>query len=399
MTNGNRKINVLFLASWYPNRLNKFEGLFVKKHALAASMFSNVSVLYVALDPHLKQKYEVTSEIEDSILCVRVYFSKPQVRLPYFSFFFNVLRYAGSVRRGLKEIRNRTGLPDIVQVNVASRLGLAAIVLKYLKGIPYIIVEHASTYIKFKDEDTYREKVPFSDRLILSLNYRYADAAAGVSSFLARGIVKTQNLKKDVFVIPNVVTIPPVPEGKKLHSGSLSFLTIALLNKDKNIGELLNAFALVMKNHPGSELHIVGDGSERPNLESQAGRSGLLNKNIFFHGSVPNSEVGRYFNSSDIFILPSKYETFSVVTAEALAHGVPVLVTRCGGPEDFTGKEQGLIVEGFDEKSIAEGIEEIIKILNSFDPAALHEYAKELFSIEVVSEKLHNVYRKVLSGK
>lgn len=399
MFNGSRKIKVLFLASWYPNRLNKFEGLFVKKHALAASMNSEVSVLYVALDKDLKEKYDVSTETEDGILTVRVYFSKPEVRLPYFSFLFNVLRYAGSIRKGLKEIRARRGRPDIVQLNAASRLGLAAIFLKYFRRIPYIIVEHASTFIKFKDTKEYQTKVPAPERLILSLNYRFADAAAGVSSFLVRGIIKTLKFRKDIFVVPNVVDIPETPGQKVLNQKGLKLLTIALLNKDKNILELINAFSLVVKQHTDWELHIIGEGIEKQNLELQADSLGLLNKNIFFHGSVANRDLGRYFSKTDIFVLPSKYETFSVVTAEALANGVPVLVTKCGGPEDFVGTDQGLIIPGFDEKSIAGAIEQMAGKLKDYSPAALNQYAKENFSIDVVANKLYDIYRKVLKEK
>ncbi|MGE5431212.1 MAG: glycosyltransferase [Syntrophomonadaceae bacterium] len=399
MASGGRKIKVLFLASWYPSRLNKFEGLFVKKHALAASMTADVSLLYVALDRELKEKYEICAETEDGILTVRVFFSKPKSRLPYFSFLFNIFRYAGSIRKGLKEIKERKGRPDIVQLNVASRLGLAAVFLKIFKKIPYIIVEHASTYIKFKNLDEYQEKVPLMERLILSLNYRYAAAAAGVSSFLVRGILKTQKFKKDIFVVPNVVDIPGIPEERKINSSGLKFLTIALLNKDKNIQGLIDAFSLAVKRHPDAELHIIGDGVEKQNLESQAAGLELLNKSIFLHGSVPNKDLDKYFFQSDIFILPSKYETFSVVTAEALAHGLPVIITRCGGPEDFVGEDQGLRVDGFDEKSIAEAIEQMFTKWQDYDPSFLNKYAQERFSIGAVSEKLAGIYQKVLTDK
>jgi glycosyltransferase involved in cell wall biosynthesis len=399
MSDGNRKLNVLFLASWYPSKLNKVEGIFIKKHALAASVFSDVSVLYVAMDRELKKKYDVCVETEDGILTVRVFFSKPKNRLPLFSFFSNILRYAGSIRRGLKEIKARRGLPDVVQLNVASRLGLAALYLKYIKRIPYFIVEHASTFIKFKDRQEYMSRVPLAERIIIYLNYKHADAIAGVSSFLAGGISKLLKLKKNAYILPNVVNIPEADSQRGENASSLRLLTIALLNKDKNIHELISAFSHTARALKDAELHIIGDGSEKTNLEKQAESLGLLNKNIFFYGYVPNDALDKYFAICNVFILPSKYETFSVVTAEALAHGLPVLITRCGGPEDFVGEDQGIKIEGFDEDSIAGAIKLMSSRWRSYNPEFLKEYAREHFSREAVGFKLRKLYEDVLKAK
>lgn len=54
------------------------------------------------------------------------------------------------------------------------------------------------------------------------------------------------------------------------------------------------------------------------------------------------NEVAGFFCECDFFVLNSNFETFSVVTAEALAYGKPVIATRCGGPEEFVNKIMGI---------------------------------------------------------
>ena len=72
----NKKLRILFLAGWFPNRFQPYYGIFIKRHAIAVSKFCNVVVLYVRSDPNLKNKmYDIEEIQENGIFIVNLYFN------------------------------------------------------------------------------------------------------------------------------------------------------------------------------------------------------------------------------------------------------------------------------------------------------------------------------------
>lgn len=69
----NTRFKVLFLTSWYPSRIHPIAGIFIKRHAEAVSLYSDVAVLFVTADKSLKDKiYDIEYSIENNIPTVRV---------------------------------------------------------------------------------------------------------------------------------------------------------------------------------------------------------------------------------------------------------------------------------------------------------------------------------------
>ncbi len=73
----NIRFKVLFLASWYPSRIHPIAGIFIKRHAEAVSLYSDVAVLFVTADESLKDKtYDIEYSLENNIPTVRVYYKR-----------------------------------------------------------------------------------------------------------------------------------------------------------------------------------------------------------------------------------------------------------------------------------------------------------------------------------
>jgi glycosyltransferase involved in cell wall biosynthesis len=85
----------------------------------------------------------------------------------------------------------------------------------------------------------------------------------------------------------------------------------------------------VLEQHPDTIYLIVGDGGDRPRLESLAIECGVM-KNVQFAGSVPSEELPDYFRLADVFVMPSVAEGFGIVFLEAMATGMRVI----GGSKD-----------------------------------------------------------------
>jgi glycosyltransferase involved in cell wall biosynthesis len=97
---------------------------------------------------------------------------------------------------------------------------------------------------------------------------------------------------------------------------------------------------------------------------------------ITFHGMKSKQEVAEFMRQADLFVLPSLFETFSIVTAEALSTGIPVLATRCGGPEEFVNEDVGLVVPPGDEEALCKGLDYMMDNLEKFNPNKISSYAR-----------------------
>ena len=157
-------------------------------------------------------------------------------------------------------------------------------------------------------------------------------------------------LRHKIAVIPNPV--PPV--GASPLPGNKKILFVGRLESQKNVKALIEAFRLAAPKRPGWTLDIVGDGSQRPSLERQAKEAGISER-IIFHGA--QRDVDRYYQSCDIFVMPSLFEGFPNAVAEAMGHGRPCAgFASCLGVRDLIldGVTGLLAQDGFSPESLAD---------------------------------------------
>nr|WP_294941954.1 glycosyltransferase family 4 protein [uncultured Mucilaginibacter sp.] len=124
----------------------------------------------------------------------------------------------------------------------------------------------------------------------------------------------------------------------------------------KNIDGLLNAWYVVEQQHTGYELQIVGSGPEVHNLHQQKIRLGL--KTAQFIDAVDNNKLPQHFAGAEAFILPSFSETWGLVVNEAMAAGLPVLLSRTVNAANdlLIEGENGFSFDAFDTPDMASTI-------------------------------------------
>ena len=392
------RFKVLFLASWFPNRNSQVLGVFVRRKALAMTRLCNVSVLYVSADPSMRNKtFEVDCRIEDGLLIVRVYFRyflSGIIRKILYNFSFLIAHYIG-----WKRIKKEWGNPDLIHVNVIDRSGYIALILKYLKKIKYVITEHSTPDIDYLRGLTKKTKIPlkFLKKLVI-INSEYIN----VDSQASLDYYKKVGFKGNFGIIKNVVEIKPeflIPSKRYKKDNIKRAVHISILNGRKNVADIINAFDHICNklNRKELELHLIGDGEQKNQLENLADKLKLLNKNIFFHGFVNENKKLEILINSDFHILNSDEEGFSVVTAESILYGIPVIATRCGGPEDFVPKEVGILIE---RRNLKELIDAIIYMMDNsqyYVPSVLQEFGKNNFSPEIICNDTYKVYKQVIT--
>ncbi|RME13712.1 MAG: glycosyltransferase, partial [Bacteroidetes bacterium] len=140
-------------------------------------------------------------------------------------------------------------------------------------------------------------------------------------------------------------------------------------------------------------LDIYGDGVDKEHLLQMAAELGLLNRHVFFKGKFNNADVEKIYSYYHAFILLSKFETFSVVTAEALAYGLPVIITKCGAPEEYVVNElNGYLVEINNLEQTKSAIFSLIRNYSKFDATTIQNTVKVKFSKEKVIESFKHLY-------
>ncbi len=160
---------------------------------------------------------------------------------------------------------------------------------------------------------------------------------------------------------------------------------------------MLRALALLRHTRDDWRLSIAGEGPEHEALAALTGELGLADR-VTFLGYQPKPDVAALMRESDLFVLASLTETFSAATAEALASGLPVLATRCGGPEEYLTPELGRLVAADDVEALHAGLVEMLARPADFDRPALAAFARGRFSPDEVGRQIDAVYEESLGG-
>lgn len=99
-----------------------------------------------------------------------------------------------------------------------------------------------------------------------------------------------------------------------------------------------------------------------------------LTEQIFLMGLRDRKEIAKRMHESDCFVLASKLETFGVAYIEALAAGLPVIATNCGGPEEFVHKDNGILIEVNDAQGLTDAM---LKMYNESDKFDREKFQKK----------------------
>ncbi len=390
---GHHSMKVLFLASWYPNPDNPVEGLFIRRHALAVSQYCDVSVLYI----HTRGAKDKVIVSEDEGLLEIGIFRKIGSGMRHKTCDL-ILAYLQGIREGLEIVEARRGRPDILHVNVIYPAGLIALLLSFLKGYPYIITEHSTGYLI--------EDGSFSRRSILmKAAIRWAGNRAKRITTVSRKLrdaMVDAGIKNRYSIVPNVIYIASpisirrssIDEGGDIRK---RMIHISLLDdRQKNVSGILKALKVLADRRDDFRLDIVGEGPDRRNLEALAADLSLLNDKVFFHGRASDEDIALFFSRCHFFIMNSNFETFSVVTAEALAEGKPVIVTKCGGPEEFVDESCGILLDPGDFEGLVGAIDFMLDNFQAYDPETIKKRARDRFDEKKIGMIFSGIYEEII---
>ena len=220
---------------------------------------------------------------------------------------------------------------DLLHVHYAIPHASAAymakqIVAKKGRNIPFITTLHGTDITLVGRDKTYEPVVTFS--------INESDAITAVSNNLREETYKSFKITKEIEVIYNFVDVSrfnkkPIDAFRKVIASQDEKILVHASNfrKIKRVNDVVRVFEQVRKNVP-SKLLMVGDGPERPSTEDLVRELGLQD-DVRFLGK--QEQIEEIMAISDLFLLPSEYESFGLSALEAMAARVPVISTNAGG--------------------------------------------------------------------
>jgi len=390
------KVNVV--SPWYPDRSlgQVYSGAFVQKQVQALQK-SGVEVS-VEVPKIYRHPYRTVPASIDNALLSMAKLKKERVfrevgeatiipsAVPKRS---SMLQRVKSIERYLK--LKRSIIPVTSQIEHAHVALPCAAALLQIAEAPLVITEHSS-HVRHECQipevaELYREVI------------RSADIFICVSSFLQNEISELLDLEvsSSWHVIPNIVDFSLFPFKERNQYEYRSWVYVGALLESKGVTELLKVFHHYKVHHDFDvELTLVGKGPLEGWIRSYCKRNGIVDV-VKIEEPVPPEDLHLIYSESDLMVHLSPYETFGIVSLEAIANGLPVVSLRNGGSQD-TWEDVSSICGLLLDKSSS--ISEISDAINSWrsSPETLNlreasEIIRSRFSPEIVTKSLIEIYK------
>jgi glycosyltransferase involved in cell wall biosynthesis len=307
---------------------------------------------------------------------------------------YEVEPYYWSVRRAVAHLRKEFPF-DLIHAHFVYPDGVAAVRLGRSYGVPVILTEHSVWQ-------------PWMD------NYpRVRSLARWAVDHCAFQIAASRYQRNSILAVtqrPDKLRLIPIgmaeqhfrlpPDDVEADPNQLVF--VGRLQHVKGVDVLLRALPLLLARRPHLRLKLVGSSfyqhaaKEEQQLYDLVRQLGL-DEHIEFAGPQPTHAVARIMQTSTLLVLPSRRESFGSVLAEALGCGIPVVATRCGGPEDIVTERVGALAEPENPAALAAAIECVLDNRSRYQAEELSAYAHRHFAWSIVAAQTYALYQEALA--
>lgn len=374
-------LKALHITSWYPSALNQVEGIFIQEHIKSLSQKGDNTLFHFQIKKGKNPRVFVKkiSKSERQLIIVTPIFSwklNEVLHFFYLSMLFCFLR-----------VNKRY---DAVNFHIAYPMLTYFHLLRSWIKVPVFLTEHWSAYhFNFNlssEKNLNRIRNIFKNQLTLIT----------VSQALGRDIKtfsKRENL--DIKVVPNAVSDEFVTEFPSEASSSeeLIFFAAAVWKPIKKPMILLNAFNRLLKLYPNAIFNIAGPGDQVESMRDYI-MDNKLEQNVKLLGALNKEQMAYQMMNSTVFLHCSSFETFSVVCAESICSGTPVIASRIDAIAEFINSSNGILVPENEVADWYSSMKYYIDNKNSFNRDVIRDNAISKFSSNAVGEK----YISVLKG-
>lgn len=285
--------------------------------------------------------------------------------------------------------------PDLIHAHAAYPDGLAAIELGRRFGLKVVLTVHGS------DVKTLPKLGPAWKRRVQAA-LTGADGVITVSDELTQSVADAGVPAERIEQIPNGVDGELFRGQIRRRAGEQGWrlLYVGRFDPAKGLHDLLQAMALLRQHRTDITLDLIGghphSGPAAPFVEA-ANRLGLQ-QIVRFHDAIPIQQIPERLALADVFVLPSHSEGLPLSLLEALASGLPVVATRCGGPTQLVTPATGRLADIRDPAGLAQAIGSVLDEYATFDREAIRARTIGDYDYRHVAARLHAFYERVVDS-
>lgn len=399
------KKKVLAIASTFPRWKNDTTPRFV--YDLSNKLESNYDV--IALAPHHKEalKKEKLGRVDVR----RFAYFKPES--------LQKLCYNGGIIPNMKTsflARMQMPLLMITEFFAASRIikkekirlihahwilpqGLVSVFLKKLFNVPLLVTIHGSDLFPLKNV-LFKKLQHF---VVKNADFITTNTEATKNELLGR----FPECRLKIKIIPMGVNsdffrkLKVNKPAKYLKNKLLLF--VGRLSDQKGLQYLVDAMPRIVKEEPSAKLLVIGEGPYKAELEKQINRN-KINDFVGFLGSLPSSEIVKYHNYADVFVLPSLAnktgtEALGLALMEAMSSGCAVIGTNIGGiPSLIKNRHNGILVPQKDSKEMAKAVIMLLKNKKKAETIGKNasNFIRRKYSWDKIGMEFINIYKSII---
>lgn len=377
-----KTFKVLHIANWYPNIFESKEALFVKEHFIALQKFCTNELVHIKVNYSKETFFKlVTYSISDHEKAYIV-----QTKIDKWGII--ELFYLGLVLWVCFKYKINKSF-QIVNFHIAYPLLTYIKLLQKIINIPMVLTEHWTAY-------HYHFNLPKSTKKLDKIKniFHCPIPIFTVSEALANDIRSfSGNFNIYNEVVPNIVD-QHIFAYKVKKKGKITFFMVNYWRTIKKPFVIFNAFKEMLRTFPDAHLTVGGYGPLWDEMVHFV-KENNLTKNVTFLGRLSKEEVAAEMQKCLIFLHAADYETFSVVCAEALMCGTPVIVTKLPAVSEFINSKNGFLIE--DEKEWPKALVNAVQNYETFSNEEIAKAASERFSTLHVGEKYYKSLQFVLN--
>ncbi len=381
------KHNILYISGWYPTRLKPTLGNFIFKHAECACIDNNIRAIHVSIDPN--QKTRIETELTIFPFWTKTIYLQ-NCKTPIIGGLINKIRLLSTYIKEFNQLNQNDFPVDLIHANIVYPISIVAWWIKKKYNINYVISEHWTGYF---DKDPAHLNI--FQKFISKKTISNAEFILPVSIDLGEQMKRV--FKRGHFkVIPNVIDTSIFKPLTNYTSSKTHFIHISSFDDNqKNIKGIIRAIKKLQEMHLDFEFTFVSDGLLNPMIDYAVKTEILLNQ-VKFTNQKSTQEIAQILQKSSCLVMFSNYETFSIVIAEALACGIPIITTKVGGLGNELTKKEGITIQPMDEQALTDAMKRIILKTELFDITNLTNFASQ-FSYEKVNFELNSIYDSAIN--
>ena len=378
---------ILIIARGVPSKRDPQWGCFEKDQAEALASLGH-KVVVASVDSRFRLRWRHLGITHYHINNIDYYnsFIIPGAITKIFGSAFNSKIKEWQLERIYTIVEKKWGKPDVIYGQFFFN-SYIAVPISQKHNIPLVTIEHAA---RFNNEIIDTQSLYQSQEV-----YKNTSANIAVSQSLQKALQKRFGI--DCHVVYNVYGKEFYYNPPEQELDTFSFITTGSLISRKGFDLLPKAFALADLPKDKWKMQIAGEGEEHATLQQQIDVAGY-HDNIILVGKKGKEEIAQLLNQSNVFVLPSRNENFSVAVLEALACGLPVVASVCGGIRECIDEKNGLLFEVDDVEGLAKCLKHMYGHYQEYDRQAIADNCQARFSSEVIAKQLTEIFENVAAN-